>query len=60
MLFFSACANMPEVRLVENDDDDEEEEEERTTFLESVFPQEARVISFTLAYVIISHNCSVD
>ena len=44
MLLFSACANTPEVRFVENNDD---EEEERTTFLDSGLPQEARVIILT-------------
>ena len=40
MLLFSACANTPEVRFVENNDDDGEE---RTAFLDSGHPQEARV-----------------
>ena len=44
MLLFSACANTPEVRFVENNDD-YGGEEERTTFLDSGLPQEARVKS---------------
>ena len=42
MLFFSTCANTPEVRFVKNNVDDEEE---RTTVLDSGLPQEAHVNS---------------
>ena len=41
MLFFSACANTPEVRFVENKDN-----EEQIIFLDLSLPQEAQYYSY--------------